>query len=70
MLPPNYSFYQTLQLLMKELGSVQAEKIKSQKPKYCVVHRKEGDNDFVSVLLNDLSAEVVSCFLFLFFEIV
>lgn len=51
-------FSQTLQLLMRELASVQAEKIKTEKPKYCCVHRKEGDNDFVSVLLNDLSTEV------------
>jgi len=40
---------------MKELGSIEAEKIKANNAKYCVVHRKDGDVDFVNVLLSELS---------------
>ena len=43
---------------MKEAASVQAHKIIAEKPKYAVVHRKDGDADFVSVLLSDLADQV------------
>jgi len=45
----------TVQTLMRELGTVEAEKIKADNAKYCVVHRKDGDNDFLNVLLSELS---------------
>jgi hypothetical protein len=43
---------------MRELASVQADKIKALNPKYFVVHRKDGDMDFVNVLLSEMSAQV------------
>ena len=54
----------TLQTLMKEAASVQAHKIIAEKPKYAVVQRKDGDADFVSVLLSDLADQVYIFFLF------
>ena len=48
----------TMQSLMKEAALVQAEKIRAEKPKYAVVHRKDGDVDFVNVLLSELANEV------------
>ncbi len=43
---------------MKELAVVQAEKIKAEKPKFSVVHRKDGDTEFVSALISELASEV------------
>lgn len=40
---------------MRELGSIEAEKIKADNANYFVVHRKDGDIDFVNVLLSELS---------------
>lgn len=37
---------------------VQAEKIKAEKPKFSVIHRKDGDADFVSALISELASEV------------
>jgi len=45
----------TVQTLMRELGSIEAEKIKADNANYFVVHRKDGDIDFVNVLLSELS---------------
>jgi len=45
----------TLQSLLRELASVQAEKIKAENGKYHVVHRRDGDMDFVNILLSELS---------------
>lgn len=50
----------TLQALMKELAVVQAEKIKAEKPKFAVVHRKDGDADFASALIAELASEDVT----------
>lgn len=47
---------------MKELAIIQAEKIKAEKPKYSVIHRKDGDADFVSALLSELASEVSTLF--------
>lgn len=44
---------------MKELAVVQAEKIRAEKPKFSVVHRKDGDTDFVSALISELASEVL-----------
>ena len=49
---------QTLQSLLRELASVQAEKIKAENGKYHVVHRRDGDMDFVNILLSELSLSV------------
>ena len=42
--------------LLKELAAYEAFKIKqsSPKPLYCIVHRKEGDSDFISAFLKEL----------------
>lgn len=52
---------------MKELAVVQAEKIKAEKPKFAVVHRKDGDADFASALIAELASEVVYDCIFNFF---
>lgn len=43
---------------MKELAVVQAEKIKTEKPKFAIVHRKDGDADYASALISELASEV------------
>ena len=43
---------------MKELAVVQAEKIKTEKPKFAFVHRKDGDADYASALISELASEV------------
>lgn len=43
---------------MKEIAVVHAEKIKAEKPKFSVIHRKDGDTDFVSTLVSELASEV------------
>ena len=43
---------------MKELAVVQAEKIRTEKPKFAIVHRKDGDADYVSALISELASEV------------
>lgn len=45
---------------MRELATVQAEKIRAEKPKFAVIHRKDGDSDFISALLSELASEVLS----------
>lgn len=45
---------------MKELAVVQADKIKAEKLKLSIVHRKDGDTDYVSTLLSELASEVQS----------
>lgn len=53
-----FYFSKTLQTLMKELAVVQAEKIKTEKSKFAIVHRKDGDADYVSALISELASEV------------
>jgi hypothetical protein len=43
---------------MKELAVNQAEKIKTEKPKFAIVHRKDGDADYASTLISELASEV------------
>ena len=43
---------------MRELAIVQADKIKSEKVKFSVVHRRDGDVDFVNALISELATEV------------
>nr|CAH0109184.1 unnamed protein product [Daphnia galeata] len=50
----------TLQTLMKELAVVQAEKIKTEKLKFAIVHRKDGDADYVSALISELASEDIT----------
>lgn len=57
-LTDRFFLVKTLQSLLKELAVVQADKIKAEKPKYAVVHRKDGDSDFVNALLSELASEV------------
>lgn len=42
--------------LLKELAVVEADRVKSLSPKplYCIVHRKEGDADFISAFIKQL----------------
>ena len=46
--------------MLKELAAYEANKIKesSPKPLYCIVHRKEGDSDFISAFLKELDDNV------------
>ena len=46
--------------LLKELAVYEAQKTKqtSPKPLYCVVHRKEGDSDFISAFIKELDDNV------------
>ncbi|XP_046458517.1 alanyl-tRNA editing protein Aarsd1-B-like [Daphnia pulex] len=50
----------TLQTLMKELAVNQAEKIKTEKPKFSIVHRKDGDADYASALISELASEDIT----------
>jgi len=47
--------------LLKELAAHEANKIKtiSPKPLYCVVHRKEGDSDFINSFINHLNDNTI-----------
>jgi len=49
--------------MLKELAVFEANKIKQSDPKplYCVVHRKEGDSDFISALLKELDDNDMLC---------
>eukprot|EP00092_Neocalanus_flemingeri_P032681 GFUD01035546.1.p1 GENE.GFUD01035546.1~~GFUD01035546.1.p1 ORF type:complete len:414 (+),score=163.75 GFUD01035546.1:43-1284(+) len=49
--------------LLKELAVQEANKIKqsSPKPLYCIVHRKEGDSDFISAFLKELDENDMLC---------
>ena len=46
--------------LLKELAAYEASKIKARSPRplYCVVHRKEGDSDFISAFFKELDDNV------------
>ncbi len=43
---------------MRELAVVQAEKIRAQAAPYAIVHRKDGDTDFVNALLSEMASSV------------
>jgi len=49
--------------LLKELAIEEANKIKqsSPKPLYCVVHKKDGDSDFISTFLKELDDNDLLC---------
>lgn len=51
--------------LLKDLALLTAQSFKSDpnKGKIFVMHRKEGDNDFMNIIANEISAEVVLLFL-------
>ena len=51
--------------LLKEIASFEVQKFKdiSPKPLYCIVHRREGDSDFISTFLKELD-DNASIFIF------
>jgi len=49
--------------LLKELATLEAAKIKADKPKFCVVHKKEGDGDFIAAFIKELDDSELLCIL-------
>jgi len=47
--------------LLKELAILEVAKIKAQKPKFCTVHKKEGDSDFIAAFIKELDDNELLC---------
>ena len=40
--------------MLKEIAMTEAAKLKDQNPKFCFIHRKDGDIDFINTFLKEM----------------
>lgn len=52
-----------LQTILKDVAQIEIEKLKTSKPKYFCLHRKEAEPDFMSIFVKELSGFDIFLFL-------
>merc|ERR1712240_382616 len=50
-----------LDLVEKMQKGLKAAKIKAEKPKFCVLHKKEGDSDFIAAFIKEIDDNELLC---------